>query len=90
MHLENSVCQTTFWHLDGPWAVNSVQRVGDAEMSVCSTTFGAVVLTDEDARKFQTEMRREKRNKAAHDSYARGKKSAKQFVKSGYATLKVG
>jgi hypothetical protein len=57
-------------------------------MSVASSTFGAVRLTDEDARKFKDQMTYGRAKKAAVESCARGKAAAAQYVTEGFAVLK--
>ena len=57
-------------------------------MSVKMTTFGAVRLTDDEARKFHNQLRYGHPSKAAAKLYARGKHSAAEYAKNGYAVLK--
>lgn len=57
-------------------------------MSVKTSTFGAVRLTDEEARKFRDQITYGRPKQAAVDSYARGKSAASEYAKQGYATLK--
>jgi len=57
-------------------------------MSVKSSKFGAVRLTEEDARKFKNQFQFARPNATAVAACARGKDSAKKFVKQGYAVLK--
>jgi hypothetical protein len=57
-------------------------------MSVNSSTFGAVRLTNKDARKFQDQVTYGRVKKAAVDSCARGKNSAAEYVTKGFAALK--
>ena len=57
-------------------------------MSVCTTTFGGVRLTDEDAKKFNDQLAHGKPKKAAVRALSRGKRLADQYVKSGFVGLK--
>jgi hypothetical protein len=57
-------------------------------MSVSSSTFGAVRLTDKDARKFKDQVKYGRAKKAAVESCARGKDAAAQYINQGFAVLK--
>ena len=59
-------------------------------MSVSSSTFGAVHLTEKDARKFRDQVKYGRPKKAAVDACARGKKAAAEYVKQGFVALKRG
>lgn len=56
-------------------------------MAVTSTTFGAVRLTKDDARKFKAQMTYGRAKKEASATYARGKDTASQYARQGYVVL---
>lgn len=57
-------------------------------MSVRTSTFGAVSLTADDAKKFKAQVTYGRPKKAAVDAYARGKVLADKYVSQGYVVLK--
>lgn len=56
-------------------------------MSVSSSTFGAVRLTKDDARKFRNQVTHGHAKPAAVESCARGKEAAQEYVNKGFAVL---
>lgn len=58
-------------------------------MSIKSNAFGGVVLTGEDAKKFQAQVTYGKPSKAAVTSVARGLAYSRQFEQDGKLTLVV-
>jgi len=57
-------------------------------MSVETSTFGALRLSGEDARKFKNQMRYGRPKKAAKAAAARGKGMMAQFRKKGYVVVR--
>ena len=57
-------------------------------MSVVSTVFGGVLLSEEDAKKFRDQVTYGRPKAAAVESLARGQKLAKQYTKQGYVVVK--
>jgi hypothetical protein len=57
-------------------------------MSIRSTALGAVHLRGKDAEKFRNQLAHGRPKKAAVEALARGRASAAQYVKDGYAPLK--
>ncbi|ODP39282.1 hypothetical protein [Sphingomonas turrisvirgatae] len=58
-------------------------------MSIKSTAFGRVVLTDADAKKFVNQVTYGKPKQAARESVARGLSLSRQLRETGSFTLKV-
>lgn len=58
-------------------------------MSIKSTAFGRVVLTDADAKKFVNQVTYGKPKQAAKESVARGLSLSRQLRENGSFTLKV-
>lgn len=57
-------------------------------MSVHTSTFGALRLSGEDARKFKSQIRYGRPKKAALSAAARGKVMMAQFQKKGYVMVR--
>jgi hypothetical protein len=57
-------------------------------MSVQTSTFGALRLTGEDARKFKNQLRYGRPKLAAKAAAARGKTMMAQFQKKGYVVVR--
>jgi hypothetical protein len=57
-------------------------------MSICSSTFGAVRLTGEDARKFEAQLKYGRPRKAAVEALKRGRQIVAAFERDGFAPLK--
>lgn len=58
-------------------------------MSIRSSTFGAVHLTGEDARKFQAQVKYGRSKKAAAAALKHGRPIAAALVRDGFAPLKL-
>jgi hypothetical protein len=57
-------------------------------MSVISTVFGGVRLSEDDAKKFNDQVTYGRPKQAAVASLARGRKLAQQYTKKGYVIVK--